>query len=910
MNRKMRAAMLASVSICACALAMGATGAAAQAQGGQEQSTRKIQFEIPAQPLSTALISLARQSGETVLAQPQVTEGRRVGPVSGSYTMLEALDQLLGDSGLKYQYRDDQSYLVTASADTSTSDYGLTRRAAAGRAAVRVAQVANNSKRSAADASGRDGEGIGDASQEPDEFVITGTRIRGVNDQFSPVTRIGREEMDLAGYANLADVFDDLPQNFGGGVALDTGTGSSSSGVGSVGVNLRGLGNEATLVLLNGRRLAPGGGFGSFVDISSIPASAIDRIEVVTDGASAIYGSDAIAGVVNIILRDDFHGAESRLNLSTITDGGGNTLKAAQTVGFSGARAHGLVSYEYSTEDELDASDKDFAAGSPDPTFLLPFNQKHSAFASGGAALSDRVKISADGFYNDRKSKVTQTTIFAQSFQEVDVEQYGGAASVNIRLFDDWEGDIVGTYSKSNFLADTQSLHLGPNAGVLFESETEIISIDASVGGSLFNISTESVRAVLGVHHRMESAEIFRFIKQTDRVSADIKKDRDVFAVYGEIYAPLVSRESAIPGVERLAVTFAARYEDYSDVGSSFDPKVGAVWTPFAGLNVRGSYGTSFRAPRLDQAIDDLSAVILGVLVDPLSPTGESTAIQLTGTTSDLDPEDAQTWSIGFDYEPPRFESVQLRGTYFNIEYDGRIDSPTATFEFPSFRFASFGGVPIRDPSPETVQSLVDSAASFFDLSDIFPSLGDLDLADVSVLLDERPQNISISNVEGIDLSANYSLYSGIGEWVFSFNSTILTEFSQQFSVVSDTQDLLNTFDNPADLRLRGGVTWATQAMTSAFFVNHVGGYTDDEASSGPVTVDSWTTVDATVRFDMGDLFNGHGPQDMSLSFSVLNMFNEDPPTIGVRATGIPIYDAANADPAGRRFGVLLTKRW
>src|SRR3546814_15030349 len=107
-----------------------------------------------------------------------------------------------------------------------------------------------------------------------------------------------------------------LPQTFTGGssetasAVVSTRNGSEYNVAYGAGVNLRGLGTESTLILLNGRRLAPGG-FGNFTDMSLVPLGALKRIEVVPDGASAIYGSDAVGGVVTLFLRDAFDGAET-----------------------------------------------------------------------------------------------------------------------------------------------------------------------------------------------------------------------------------------------------------------------------------------------------------------------------------------------------------------------------------------------------------------------------------------------------------------------------------------------------------------------------------------------------------------------------------------------------------------------
>src|SRR5690606_19798485 len=135
--------------------------------------------------------------------------------------------------------------------------------------------------------------------------VVTGTRIRG-GESASPVITIGIEDIREAGFTDLGQVIRSIPQNFSGGenpgVAAGAETGpagiANRNVTGGSSLNLRGLGADATLTLLNGRRLAYGG-YTQTVDIAAIPVEAVDRIEIVADGASAIYGSDAVAGVAN-----------------------------------------------------------------------------------------------------------------------------------------------------------------------------------------------------------------------------------------------------------------------------------------------------------------------------------------------------------------------------------------------------------------------------------------------------------------------------------------------------------------------------------------------------------------------------------------------------------------------------------
>ncbi|MET0388984.1 MAG: TonB-dependent receptor, partial [Polyangiales bacterium] len=159
-----------------------------------------------------------------------------------------------------------------------------------------------------------DAEAPAAAAPEPSEMVVTGSRVK-VKSAFAasaPVQVFDRKQLEQAGVTNLADVVQNLPIASGSGFQ-GQGAASRQGRIGVSGVDLRGLGFGATLVLVNGRRLplsggtAPGGG-GSTADIGQIPMLAIERIEILKGGASAIYGSDAVAGVVNIITRKNWNG--------------------------------------------------------------------------------------------------------------------------------------------------------------------------------------------------------------------------------------------------------------------------------------------------------------------------------------------------------------------------------------------------------------------------------------------------------------------------------------------------------------------------------------------------------------------------------------------------------------------------
>ncbi|MGL4222420.1 MAG: TonB-dependent receptor plug domain-containing protein, partial [Shewanella sp.] len=154
------------------------------------------------------------------------------------------------------------------------------------------------------------------AEPEVERVAVTGSRLKGVDmEGANPLQSFSQDEITKRGYASVSEFLKDLPQASSAGTFSETGGvgGADGAPAGASGVSLRGLGSSSTLVLVNGRRVAVdsfSNGSDSFVNVNAIPLSAIERIDVLTDGASSIYGSDAIAGVINFILRKDFVGHE------------------------------------------------------------------------------------------------------------------------------------------------------------------------------------------------------------------------------------------------------------------------------------------------------------------------------------------------------------------------------------------------------------------------------------------------------------------------------------------------------------------------------------------------------------------------------------------------------------------------
>ena len=199
--------------------------------------------------------------------------------------------------------------------------------------------------------------------------TVTGSFIQGIDVATAlPITTISQDDIALSGAATVSDLLSELPQS----AAFDnteSATGPNDARGDAASVNLRGLGSGNTLVLFNGHRIAPhpisaGAVPRLSTNINQIPLGAIERVEVLRDGASAIYGSDAVAGVVNTILKKDYEGLETKLRYGHVEHGGLGATSASVLAGknFDGGRTNVMGFLGYYNRTALLGSDRDFSA--------------------------------------------------------------------------------------------------------------------------------------------------------------------------------------------------------------------------------------------------------------------------------------------------------------------------------------------------------------------------------------------------------------------------------------------------------------------------------------------------------------------------------------------------------------------
>ncbi|MET0658253.1 MAG: TonB-dependent receptor plug domain-containing protein, partial [Steroidobacteraceae bacterium] len=302
-----------------------------------------VEFHIPAGNASQTLREFYLQSQVRVLYLADTVKGIETQSISGTFEASDALAHMLERTGLSYEFDGENSVVIKPATAVAAAPQAASTPSAPGEGPSLPLPPATGTSKQV----------------KVEEVLVTGSQIHGVFDITSPLIPLERREMKRTNYATVQDTVQTLP------LASSASRGEVIGGLGNfnrgASINLRGLGDGATLVLVNGRRQPVAGMRGDFVDVSHIPWSMVDRIEVLPDGGSALYGSDAVAGVVNVILRQNVEGTETQLRYGT-APGGATELLVAQLAGHRWDTGRWLVGYQYYERAALDAADRDYAA--------------------------------------------------------------------------------------------------------------------------------------------------------------------------------------------------------------------------------------------------------------------------------------------------------------------------------------------------------------------------------------------------------------------------------------------------------------------------------------------------------------------------------------------------------------------
>ena len=849
---------------------------------------RQIQFEIPAQKLDAALMEFSRQAKIQIVAStPNLSDYQTTG-ARGTLTIGEALGRLLGDSGLAIKEVGEETLAIVA----SKSEVATTTSVVDTNAMVRVASVSTQREGPVpASSTPQDATSV-PKKIELEEVVVTGSHIRGVENSASPIYRFDRRDIAQSGNSTVEQFIQSLPQNFGGGNSFSTvggllgGEESNLNYGGGTGVNLRGLGNDSTLVLVNGRRVAPAG-VGNYVDISMIPIGAVERMEVLADGASALYGSDAVAGVVNIILRQDFEGAESRVRYGSTSAGGSDELQIGQALGTQWNTGSAMLTYEYFDRSQLDSDERDFTREYPDRSYLIPSERRHGVLFSAKQRVSDRQGVFVNGSYSERASE-NWFNGFVQIVNDSRVRQYGGTIGSELDVGDSWRFDFSGGYSRNGTLSETvySDVDYAP-FNYSIELASDVWSADVKADGELFDLVAGTAKLAVGGHYRREA-----FSEITSTMYED---ERDVSALFAELFVPVIGASNSSMLADRLEFTLAGRYERYSDFGSTFDPKLGVLWSPASGINLRGTIGTSFRAPLLSELTPSM-AVTIAELFNQRTGGVEAMAL-IQGARGVLGPESSTAWTVGLDFEPLSVESLRLSLTYFDIDFKDRIAQPIPNSALMDVlnQEERYAVAITRNPDLARVQELY-ASPGLWNASGSSPE-------EIALIIDNRPMNIARRSEQGLDFVASYSTDMLGGRLNAQLSGAYLFALDEQVTSTAPVGSLLSTLFYPVDLRVRGQIGWAGYGWGVTSILSYVDDYRDVRTGMKP-RIGSWTTMDMTARYDG---FTSPYLKGTEIALSVLNAFDKAPPYVYVDGLN---FDGANANPLGRFIALQFTHAW
>ncbi|WP_210412753.1 TonB-dependent receptor plug domain-containing protein [Luteimonas granuli] len=745
-----------------------------------------------------------------------------------------------------------------------------------------------------------------DAGAPPVELEtvqVTGTRVKGGTVP-SPVVVLDAERIREEGFHDLGEVVRSIPQNFTGGQNPGVTSGNLAGAglanqniTGGSSLNLRGLGPDATLTLLNGRRMAYGTAVQA-VDISAIPVEAVSRVEIVADGASAIYGSDAVAGVGNVVLKREYEGVTLGARYGAATEGGLGTREYTATAGTTWGSGGLIATYKSASVDPIRAADRDYTARLVPPTSIYPGSELGSALLSLHQSIGSRVEFTLDALRTRREQSYDFFLLGMNTHATPRTTTSFVAPAIEVFLANDWSLSAGAALGRDRHRQYQVRQNLGNGASVLQLDEcycNESRVYEMSAEGPVASLAAGEARIAVGVGYR--NNEFTQFNHITAR-PATHGSDGSRFA-YAELDVPLVSTANARAGIERLAMTAAVRGEDYDTFGSVTTPKLGLIYGPTGDVTFRASTGRSFKAPTLFER-NYMSFVQLEA-PPYFGGTGfpaDASAMYFGGGNPDLEAERARTWSASMAFHPRALPGFEAELSWFHIDFTNRVKQPI-TVASQALRDPVYRQFITDAPSAEMQQRAIELADGFYNRTGL-----PYDPAKVVALIDGRNLNASRQTARGVDLSGSWRFTAGAGELTLRGAASWM-ESTEQMRAGESHRDLAGTLFNPPKLRARAGAVWDLGGFTASTFANYSDGVTDTAADRKG---GSFTTLDMTLRYAIGR--RNEAGAGMQFELTAQNLFNRAPPLFTPLRDYAPPYDSTNYSPVGRYLSLSVSRQF
>ncbi|UTW44553.1 TonB-dependent receptor [bacterium SCSIO 12696] len=941
-----------------------------------------LPLTLPEQPLAETLIELGRQSKVSIIFSHQTVEALRSESLNGELPLLEALEVALADKPLQYRVISPKAIAIVETSAASENSSSLA------------------------------------VEDHIEEMVvhgtpITGSRLRRSEAQaFAPIEILTATELSLNGAPSLSEQLKFVPIVSGN----STSTAVSNGGDGTATVTLRGLPASNTLVLINGQRVASNGFGGDAVDLNTIPSAAIERIEILKDGASAVYGSDAIAGVVNVILKrkfegvqlETFYGQSGASDNETVTtnivwgehgDWGSFTLAASyfDQAGFNSrdrdfsrsadGRSRGGIdkrstatpnarfdvndttliiseNAEGSSPDDFrTATDEDLFDFSDFTSSLTP-SERGSIYINSEYQVSSTLTFDLAASYTRTESTISfaPTPIFTafelvpvviaadSAFNPFGVEvndlrrrmlELGARDQTNknqaTRLTfginghnADWRWSLHYNWSQTRAreqvtglvnLANLQQ-GVGPASecvdgcvnidlfgaqGSLNQQQVDFIRADVDAIGNtqlrnltfdlsrdLWSLPAGDLGLALGFEVRHESISttpdpLARSGLLAGGINfADSLGSRNVGEAYMEWLIPLLAGSN---GGSRLDLNVALRHSEYSDFGSSTNPKLALSYQPSRHWRLRASYSEGFRAPSLIELFKGTSQDF-PILLDPCaepdnvgalpgcqqqSDPNRNQFLTLLGGNIELSPESSRNKSLGIIWEPQTAADLSLTLDFFDISQNDIIDANAQFFVTANAESGLFADRVIRDNDGE-ISRIISTQA-----------------------------NLGIRRISGLDLNSHWHYYwDWIGMVSSNFSATYLREYLSQVSPLAALEDLAGTFEDAAADGNGSLPKWKVHVnfylqrsqWEAAYSINFVDSLNEEIPRNGGIReASSWTTHDLQYAYLYRD--------NAKFTIGVDNVLDTPPPFLASAFNDN--FDSRNYDGIGRFWYARLT---
>lgn len=868
-----------------------------------------------------------------------------------------------------------------------------------------------------------DGEGI----------VVTGTLIRGSSPVGSNSITLDSERFDETGATSANELLASVPQvtNYFNRVpATDLAVAVNQIQIARP--NIRNISpnnasSSATLILVDGHRVATAGVAQASVDPDLLPVSAIERVEVVLEGGSAIYGADAVAGVINFVTRKRFDGLEVGgqygfadnywqwdANAIVGKDWGTGSLFAA----YSYAKSDALFGRERDFIRDLDYTrqpyvgrDRECAApnlavntvftpanftisavnyatpGLAANTFnacdnsqnesIVPRMERHGLLVGFTQDLDATTTVDMRAYYGQRETQASSVltgtvnvnagnpfvagnlpagvtlregvvaTRAAVSFSlepllgrdsqssDTSISQWGFNVEVKKDLSNDWQlrgllnwGETDSRFSLTGIdgprlaaagIATTTATAFNPfdvtrnNPALiadLIDSETagqvrnSLLNARFIAEGKLFALPGGDARLAVGYEHMDDT------LQQRTGIGLRIgaisgrpftEYSRNVNSAFGELQLPVLGDGE---GGSMLTLSAAGRYDDYSDFGGTFNPKLGANFRPTDWLSLRANWGTSFTAPTPLDQLGSARNTITAFPFVPFTRPGDtvlpgSFTLALQGSQPNLQPQTADTWSVGLDLTPG--SGFRASASYYDVNFENILGTPTPNAGI----FANFPGnvtTNVAGLSPDQIRAFGALAPGGSVTADNLVNAG----TRVYALVDFRTGNFGALRVKGLDFNANYQLETGFGSLDFGVNGNYQLARDQRASPQSPTVDVLALDTPKLVLQTQLGATVGNLRAQATW--NHSGGFDINPTNSVPVQ-------DRVGSFDVANLFFKYEVpaqagvlQDLAFTVNVTNVFDAEPPVLFRNNPGDLGF--ANGFTLGRMFIFGVNKKF